>query len=121
MRRGYHTVKGLRIVHESDECCYAFNDYALGPRPYSHRRIRLADCIGPAGLLLLLNLISKKELPAKKGTQIIQRLYVPGYELFRNKFIEAINGGVDIQERADDCYTFEDINKVLTWLNNRPY
>jgi len=120
MHPRFHTVEGLRIVHERDECCYAFNDYGLAARPYSHRRIPLGDCIGSDGLMRLLNLISTKELPAKEGSQIIQRLYVPGYQLFRDKINEAIAAGVEIQMRVDNCYTVEDFKRFLVWWNNLP-
>ncbi|MGC1276297.1 MAG: hypothetical protein WBC44_21550 [Planctomycetaceae bacterium] len=112
---------GIRIVHRHglgrDGTCQ-YN---------SHRRDgfmvsdgALSEFVGPDGLMDLLELIQKEELPASEVIELIKRIHVPGYEASRPHLNEAIRNGIIEINREDGFYSQDQLMSVLEWASRDP-
>jgi len=106
-RRG----EGLRLVHAAPVS-------PLGPGKCQYDRLSAAEegvvsdlglpeFLGPDGLMRLLSRMADGSLPQDEVIEMIQRLFVRGYEQARPYFTEAITEGI-IEPRMPNGFYFED-------------
>jgi hypothetical protein len=111
-RYGTTRIKGLRLVHSL--CRY--DDRREFQRDQSLvEGLPLARFVGADGLMLLLSLIAKREMPEPDLLELVKRVHIPGYEQTREFFLEAIHGGTVAPLIGEGFYTQSEIHEVLAW------
>ena len=109
---GTTRLKGLRLVHNL--CRY--DDRREFRKDQSLvEGLPLARFVGPDGLMLLLSLIAEGEMPRTELIELVKRLHIPGYELTRELFADAIHGGTVAPLVGEGFYMQSEIREVLTW------
>lgn len=109
---GTTRLKGLRMVHT---CC-RYDDRSEFRKDQSLvEGLPLARFVGSDGLMLLLSLIAEGEMPRAELIEIVKRLHIPGYELTRELFADAIRGGAVAPIIGEGFYMQSEIREVLTW------
>lgn len=109
---GTTRLKGLRLVHNL--CRY--DDRREFRKDQSLvEGLPLARFVGPDGLMLLLSLIAEGEMPRVELVELVKRVHIPGYELTRAIFADAIHGGAVSPLIGEGFYMQSEIREVLTW------
>jgi hypothetical protein len=109
---GTTRLKGLRLVHNL--CRY--DDRREFRKDQSLvEGLPLARFVGPDGLMLLLSLIAEGEMPRVELVELVKRVHIPGYELTRELFADAIHGGAVAPLIGEGFYLQSEIREVLTW------
>ncbi|MBI4438214.1 hypothetical protein HY631_04650 [Candidatus Uhrbacteria bacterium] len=116
-KKGTSTGRDLRLVHHgkcqfNEQKEYKKDGGIIGD-------LGLSDFLGPDGLVALLELMERGEIPQKEVVAMIQRLHVPGYENARPHFKSAISEGVIEPNMAPGFYTHRDIEAVIAWEKRR--
>lgn len=112
-KKGTSTGRDLRLVHKG-KC--QFNERAENDKDGGIvGDLGLADFLGPDGLVALLELLDRGEIPQVDVIAMIQRLHVPGYEQARPHFKRAISEGVIEPNMAPGFYVQSDIEAVIAW------
>lgn len=112
-QEGTSTGRDLRLVHKG-KC--QFNEHVENGKDGGIvGDLELAEFLGPDGLVALLELMDRGEIPQEDGIAMIQRLHVPGYEQARPHFKEAISEGVIEPNMAPGFYMQSDIEAVIQW------
>ncbi len=109
---GTTRLKGLRLVHtlcRYDDRREFRKDQSLV------EGLPLARFVGPDGLMLLLSFIAEGEMPRTELIELVKRLHIPGYELTRELFADAIHGGTVAPLIGEGFYMQSEICEVLTW------
>jgi hypothetical protein len=122
-RQGNTKLKGLRLVHQLGD-----HSGAPGRRGcrYDARRdfrndgsivegLPLERFVGPDGLMLLLWFLATGELPKDDVLELAKRVQIPGYELTRELFQEAMASGVVTPSLRDRYYLQTEIRALLRW------
>ena len=81
--------------------------------------ISLEECLGNEGLLNLLEMIDKKELPIEEVSEMIKRLHVSNYEQARGSFELAIHQGLFEPNDKPGIYTQRQIDIVAQWVERK--
>ena len=116
--------RGLRLVHHcgahnplSERCQYDQDkEYKQGGSILSDSG--LEEFIGADGLMSLLELLARSELPADEVIEMIKRLHIPGYEHARRHFDAALAEGVFDPSSMPGFYTQHEIQAVLEYAND---
>lgn len=74
---------------------------------------------GPDGLMDLLSYIHEGELPIPEGFEIIKRIHIPGYELARRHFKEALDNEVISDNVLFGYWPQKDLRRVLEAFGNQ--
>lgn len=81
--------------------------------------LSLTDFVGADGLMNLLEMAHKEEVPKHEALEMVKRLHIPGYEHVRHYFSEAISDGVYEPNRTEG-YPFQyQISAIKKWLKLR--
>jgi hypothetical protein len=125
--RGKPRVGGLRLVHRR-------NTGARSPEPcgcrYNPRDefrknrgivegLALDRFAGPDGLMLLLSMISERELPLRELIELAKRVQIPGYEAAYGLVHDAVSEGVMAPCISSGFYLQCEIWDVLKWAKCR--
>jgi hypothetical protein len=112
--------RGLRLVHHGSASPHGRCQY---DGSVEYRRdggllhdVPLQDFLGPDGLMRLLSLLAKGELPKDEVLEMIKRLHIPGYEHARKHFRRAIAEGVFEPNTMKGYYWQRDIEAVLEFI-----
>jgi hypothetical protein len=112
-------IKGLRLVHRSGDlrgrsCQY--DGLAEFRRDGSLvEGLSLERFVGPDGLMLLLSMIGSGEMPKGEVVELLKRVQVPGYELVRDIFPEAVEKGIVAPSIGKGYLLQSEIYAVLHW------
>lgn len=78
----------------------------------------LVDCLGPDGLMTLLFMLERGQLPQSEVVEMIKRLHVPNYEHARHHFKAAISEDV-ISRDPFRTYTQSELLRVIAYAQKR--
>lgn len=79
----------------------------------------LSYFVGPDGLMHLLALLADEEFPRDIVLEMIKRLHIPGYEIARNYFQEAMDRGVFEPNMMPGYYHQCQIEEVINYINEQ--
>ena len=116
---GNHLGRGLRLVHchrTDGRSCFYDSDVEYNRDRGTISSSTLDGLLEADGLMELLSLIAEKELPADDVLEMVKRLHIPGYEIARRHFEQAISDGVFEPNRLPGYYKISDIESVLEYI-----
>src|SRR5580658_6428128 len=125
--KGKPKVSGLRLVHrhntsprgqESCGCQYNPRDEFRKNRGIVEG-LALDRFAGPDGLMLLLSMITERELPAQELIELAKRVQIPGYEAVHEVVHDAVREGVITPSISPGFYLQWEISAVLKWAKYR--
>jgi hypothetical protein len=120
---GKKPARDIHLVHHLTESprgtkreqgCYWPDDVAKDNM--TTECMTLSDCLGPDGLMEMLQLMHETYLPLGDVIEMTKRLQIPGYEHARHHFADAIDEGVFEPNQPAGFYRQDDINEVLKWM-----
>lgn len=110
-------AKGLQIVHHV-KCIY--NADIAFKQGYIINDNSLETFQGPDGLMQFLRMLSDDEFADKEEVlEIIKRIFIPGYELARNYFDEAIYNNIFEPNTKEGYYYQNNISSTIEYINDR--
>lgn len=119
---------GLRLVHHvpasprqnsREMGCQYNGDTEFRKNGAQVSDLSLTDFLGADGLMNLLEMIHREEVPKKEALEMTKRLHIPGYEHTRHHFNEAIAEGVYEPNRTEG-YPFQyQIESIKKWAKDR--
>ena len=120
-------VGGLRLVHRHNTSPRSRgpNGCQYNPRDEFRKNRGIVEGLaldrfaGPDGLMLLLSLITERELPVKELIELAKRVQIPGYEAVYELVPEAVREGVIAPSISSGFYLQCEIWDVLKWAKCR--
>lgn len=73
----------------------------------------------PDGLMLLLSMIARRELPVQELIELAKRVHIPGYEAVYELIHDAVSEGVIAPSISSGFYLQSEIWDVLKWAKYR--
>lgn len=80
--------------------------------------LMLTEFLGADGLMMLLPILTKGELPQEDLLEMIKRCHVPGYEQAHLHFDHAIDEGIFERNTDPGYYSQSDIQAVLEFVRD---
>jgi len=123
--QGITLLEGLRLVHSRSASPRTGEQYGCeynAAQEFHTRRnlvegLPLERFVGADGLMLLLSLIAEDEMPRSDLLELAKRVQIPGYELTREFFHEAIASGVLAPAIADGYYLQSEMWALFNWVS----
>jgi hypothetical protein len=125
--KGRPKVSGLRLVHRHSAGPRRRDSYGCQYNPRDEFRrnrgivegLALDRFAGPDGLMLLLSMITERELPAQELIELAKRVQIPGYEAVHELVQDAVSAGVISPSISSGFYLQCEIWDVLEWAKYR--
>jgi hypothetical protein len=124
---GTPIVSGLRLVHRANTsprwrephgCQYNARDEFRKNRG-TVEGLALDRFAGADGLMLLLSMMTERELPSQELIELTKRVQIPGYEAAHELFHDAVSQGVIAPSISSGFYLQCEIWDVLKWARCR--
>jgi len=117
---GVPYTKGVRLVHRAAVAGTQGCQYDAR-REFQRERgiaegLPLERFVGADGLMLLLSLISSRDMPAHEIIELAKRVQIPGYELARKELQIATKSGSLTPAIGKGFYLQSEIRTVLLWV-----
>lgn len=125
--RGKPRVGGLRLVHRRNIGTSSLEPYGCryNPRDEFRKNRAIVEGLaldrfgGPDGLMLLLSMITERELPLQGLIELAKRVQIPGYEAAYDLFHDGVSEGVIAPCISSGFYLQCEIRDVLRWGKGR--
>lgn len=123
--KGKPKVSGLRLVHGSSASPRRQKPYACQYDPQDEFKknrgivegLPLDRFAGTDGLMLLLSMITERELPLQELIELTKRVQIPGYEAVYEQGHRAVSEGVIAPAIGLGFYLQSEILDVLNWAS----
>ncbi|WP_316411390.1 hypothetical protein [Mesoterricola sediminis] len=109
-------VHDIRIVHHAihspqgqGRCCF----HTVERAGFVPGDLHLSGVVGPDGIMDLLEMMNTRHADPERVSELLKRLFVPGYEQARHHISAAIQEGELEPNRAHGYYSSEQIKAVL--------